>query len=159
MTQGAYKLYPDAGIVGQEAATGGISDITSIVNGSTPIPFGRVVSYDSTGKLALGGTANFAGVALDCSVVPGATGDEFPASTLVPVLKTGRVYMRLVTGSSAVVPGGNVFVVSATGEVRGNAVATGNGSTTALTNAVFEDAGEAGSIVTVRLDTQKGYKL
>ena len=150
--QEAYQLYPDPANEGQLVSAHGMLDAITVPNGSTPIPFGRVVSYDADGKVALGGASSSVkiGIAPASHNVRGSTTNEYPADRPMPVYTKGRIWVRLVTGSSNAPVGATPLYSTTTGEVR-YGTGTINGYT-ALTNATFETSGSAGDLVQVRLD-------
>ena len=148
--QDAYQLYPDPACEGQLVSAHGILDAITVPNGSTAIPFGRVVSYDASGKVALGGTlaSTKIGIAPASHNVRGSTTDAYPADRPMPVYAKGRIWVKLATGSDNATIGSTPLYSTATGEIRFGAAT----NFVALTNATFETAGTAGDLVQVRID-------
>ncbi|MCH9665269.1 MAG: hypothetical protein K0U41_05415 [Gammaproteobacteria bacterium] len=155
MAQTTFNSNIPEGIHGALAAVGGISDNITVLNGATAIPSGSVVTYDATGKLALGGAANApkAGIALGNRSNQLTTGtDTYAAGSQVSVMKKGRIFVTLPAGNTAATVGGDVLYTVATGVITATASTSGAATTTPLTNATFETAGSAGDLVVVRLD-------
>ena len=146
--QTTYNTAPAIGLHGQ-VANAEISNRISRTVETAAIPFGAPVQRGTADHgAAIFSTGDFLGIAILNPAVPGnvataTTPDIYPVGFTAAILTQGQMY---VTAGEDVVPGDDVYYVTATGKYTTTA---GTGVVGPLTGVFFDTSGGDGDIVEI----------
>lgn len=132
VTGNPYNMWQPQAFVGMKADSTDVANVDTFACGTTPIPFGVVVSRTAAAALTVvpGGATNVVGISLHDHLV-GSRG-SFTQYDAVNVINRGRVWAS-VLATAGIADGVAVTYDTATGKVSA-------GGANALTGAVFRSA-------------------